>query len=214
MAVRVARIPGQIQEVCDSSDWGPLVSTNPLKLEADRKLLDGFEGWLAVSTLRNRIQRGERLGMPDEAGVYAVVLPSLGDGRFEDETSAGRYQGRNPRVSRQELQTAWVPNTQVVYVGRTGRRGGGRHLEKRIEDLVRFGQGEDGVPHYGGKRLWHLSERENLLVGWKVTENSTGEEVRLQGQFKARHRMLPFANEREEHADPPSTARFVSKDES
>jgi hypothetical protein len=58
--------------------------------------------------------------------------------------------------------------------------------------------GED-EPHYGGKRLWHLSKRHVLRIGWKEHERPKSEEARLQSAFASRHdEALPFANERRE----------------
>ena len=97
-----------------------------------------------------------------------------------------------------ELQDLWVPHARIVYIGKAnhGRRGK-RGLRKRLDDFRRFGAGEP-VGHSGGSRIWHLADHADLLVGWRVTEDTEAAQIETDmiARFRAHHGHRPFANMR------------------
>ena len=67
-------------------------------------------------------------------------------------------------------------------------------LQKRIEEYRRNGGGEP-VAHWGGRYIWQLEDRDDLLVAWNVTnEDPAVVESRMLDHFVGRYGVLPFAN--------------------
>ncbi len=78
----------------------------------------------------------------------------------------------------------------VVYVGQTG------NLQRRIGELIQFGQGAD-IGHRGGRLMWQHAQAEELQVCWKkVVGNKPGDVKKdILEQFKSKYRgRRPFAN--------------------
>jgi hypothetical protein len=151
----------------------------------------GFRGFVPFTSLALS-------DVPKEPGVYCVIRPSPGAPKFRAASPAGHFKGKDPTVSRSELQDLWVPDAAVVYIGKanhgaTKRRG----LRKRLQEFGGFGAGRP-VAHSGGRRIWQLSESAELLVGWKQLpdEDVVSTERRLLDAFSRRHGRLPFANMR------------------
>ena len=100
--------------------------------------------------------------IPDTQGVYAVVNGGADPPEFLRHSPAGRFKGRDPTASRTNLEASWVGGCPVVYIGKAAR------LRTRLRQYRDHGQGKP-VGHWGGRYIWQLGSRGELLVAWKVT---------------------------------------------
>lgn len=131
--------------------------------------------------------------VPDAPGVYVVLRTSEGPPRFLDRSPAGTYQDRVTTVDPSILQRRWVPSAPAVYIGKAGPSAK-RSLATRLSEYRRFGAGEDGVAHYGGRLIWQLAESAELIVGWRVAYHPPCEEARLIATFRNVYGAPPLAN--------------------
>jgi hypothetical protein len=152
-------------------------------------LIEGhFVGFLPFSAL-------DLSDIPTLPGVYAVLRTSDALPTFVETSPAGHFKGKDPSASIETLAAKWVDGPQVLYIGKaTSGSAGRRGLQKRLDDFRRFGAGE-AVNHPGGKYLWQLADKDQLLVAWNATyEDAATVESRMLGDFVARYGVVPFAN--------------------
>ena len=152
-------------------------------------LVEGhFVGFLPFSAL-------SLSDVPRLPGVYAVLRTADTLPTFVEASPAGHLKGKDPSVSIEALANKWVDGPQVLYVGKATRGSAGRRgLQKRLDDFRRFGAGE-AVNHPGGRYLWQLADKDELLVAWNATyEDAATVESRMLGDFTDRYGVLPFAN--------------------
>lgn len=158
--------------------------TDPIDLTA-------FTGWVPFASL-------PAAEVPSGPGVYVVVRPAVDPPTFLDVSPAGHFKGNDPTVPVAELEALWVPGARIVYIGKaalgaTGRRG----LRKRLDEFRRSGAG-DPVGHSGGRRIWQLADHAQLLVGWRVTDDTDAARIESEmiAAFRAHYGLRPFANMR------------------
>jgi hypothetical protein len=105
--------------------------------------------------------------------------------------TGGPYKEGDPNVRIETLESAWVEGALVVYIGCTSRT-----LNERIEELIKFGQGQK-IGHGGGRYLWQISDSRELCVGWKPLpdDKDPKQEKRcLLREFRKEYGKPPFAN--------------------
>lgn len=146
---------------------------------------DGFKGFKRVKDLREN-----SLFIPQDKGVYLVLKPRDMDVKFLETGTGGHFKDKDPNVSIDKLKAKWIEDTLVLYVGRTGRT-----LYERINELLRFGQGEN-IGHWGGRYLWQINHSEELVICWKEMQDEDPEEIwkQLLWDFESVYSKLPFAN--------------------
>lgn len=145
----------------------------------------GFEGFVPLADLDESLA-------PPEAGVYAVLRPSVAPPVFCPDSPAGRFKGKNPTVPIAALVEAWIAGAEVLYLGKAGGRKG---LSRRLGEYRRHGSGRR-VGHWGGRLIWQLVDSGELLVAWQPTPDADPEQVEadLIAAFVAHHGQRPFAN--------------------
>ena len=155
----------------------------------DAELLSGFGKTVTFADLRS--DPGRR---PDKvAGVYAVLYPFDQEPKYMPVGTGFSHKKKDPNVSLEELRERWVPDSRVLYFGKSGKKS---HLRERVDDYSQFGLGSD-TGHWGGRLIWQLEDSPSLLVCWKATldgDEPKAAEHRLIRQFIGQYRKLPFAN--------------------
>ncbi len=151
--------------------------------------LHGFSAPIAVGTLwETRCS-----DLPADFGIYLIIRPIDGMPNFLPESTGGAFKGKSPTCTPEFLLANWVEGAHVVYIGKAAGQQG---LKRRIYDLIAFGFGRP-VGHWGGRLLWHLPEREGLLVRWRTypAEAADGAETAAIAGFKAKYGgRRPYAN--------------------
>ncbi|MGH3984198.1 MAG: hypothetical protein ACREX8_06905 [Gammaproteobacteria bacterium] len=120
-----------------------------------------------------------------------MLRPARVEPTFVETSPAGWFKGKDPSVSVDELQSAWVPGAEVLYIGKAG------DLRRRLNEYRRHGAGQR-VGHSGGRYIWQLDDTDLLLVAWQLTADLDPEDVesRLIAEFVTSYGQRPFANRR------------------
>jgi hypothetical protein len=147
--------------------------------------LHGFEGFVTIEALRTSATQ-----IPDERGVYAVVSHQKARPRFLPRSVGGWHKGKDPTVTRETLESRWVDEEPLLYVGRASKS-----LRERIRVYLAFGRGKR-AGHRGGRYIWQVAENESFMFCWRRTPDEKPSDVERQmlEEFSASHGKLPFAN--------------------
>jgi hypothetical protein len=89
-----------------------------------------------------------------------------------------------------------VPGGRIVYIGKANVGASGkRGLRKRLNEFRKYGAGVP-IGHTGGRRIWQLTDHDELLVGWHVTDDAQARSMEraLIAAFRAYYGTQPFAN--------------------
>ena len=60
--------------------------------------------------------------IPHSKGVYMVLNPTM-KSEFVEIGTGGHFKGKNPNVPIAELESNWVSESIVVYIGKAGKSG-------------------------------------------------------------------------------------------
>lgn len=147
----------------------------------------GFEGWIPARSLyRDVVPKGV-------GGVYLAYRAPNEPPTFLPRSSAGPHKGRNPTIPVGDLQRAWVPESQVVYIGKANLTPRS-DLRRRVWAYVRQGRGAT-AGHWGGRATWQLADSSDLLIAWMATDRDPrAVEREMLAVFVKNHGRLPFAN--------------------
>jgi hypothetical protein len=153
-----------------------------------RKL--GYDGFQTISALNVNYKV-----IPDQPGVYLILMPPNVQPQFLKRGSAGFIALRDPNQPIKILEEKWVKETIVLYCGKAGGINMRSHLRGRLNQYLRHGRGHS-ARHWGGRYIWQLENAHDLIVCWKVCKKNTprAEESNLLKEFYEKHHRLPFAN--------------------
>ncbi len=151
---------------------------------------DGFTGFKTVKELKCDMS-----SVPAHKGVYVVLRENDGEPKFVETGTGGFFKGNNPNVSISELNKNWVKASSIMYMGKAGGQNNNATLNSRLEQYMKFGNGQR-IGHWGGRYIWQLEDADELVVCWKETEEDPREvEKRMIEEFKNLHGgCRPFAN--------------------
>ncbi len=149
----------------------------------------GFKGFKTIATLSQ-----DPSLIPAECGVYFVIVPKI-DLRpnFLLKGSGGYHKGKEPNVDLITLNSKWVDNSYIVYIGKAGGDNIKATLRSRLKQYFSFGAGKP-MGHYGGRLIWQLQNSQELIVCWKTCSNPRAEEISYLQEYRNIHSKLPFAN--------------------
>jgi hypothetical protein len=147
----------------------------------------GFQGFVTFEELRD----GALEEVPRRAGAYLVLTSGHLTPCFLETSGGGWFKGRDPSVSRCELERKWVAGAPCLYIGKAD------DLRRRLRQYASFGAGHP-VGHWGGRYIWQLADADSLLIAWREVapgESSLRAEAALVGVFKREYGgRLPYAN--------------------
>jgi len=151
-------------------------------------LLKDFQGFRTIKELKQEFN-----DIPDKQGVY-LVLFKKDQPEFLERSIGGHFKGRDPTVPIEKLQSNWIPNEEVIYIGQAGGNGSNATLRKRLKQYLQFGSGKP-VGHWGGRYIWQLKDSDELVIAWKETlEDPYIMESVMIDKFKEKYGARPFAN--------------------
>lgn len=147
----------------------------------------GFVGWQGWDELR----AADFSTVPSGPVAYVIYRSSASELAFLSASPGGRFKGKDPTAPVELLRAKWVPDSDVVYIGKADI------ASRRLKQFARFGAGER-VAHWGGRYIWQLADSAELLVAWHPvswTESARDYEKRLLTYFSELHGgARPFAN--------------------
>lgn len=119
-----------------------------------------------------------------------ALRESVSPPAFLGASRGGHFKGKDPSEPIERLESEWVEEAVVLYIGMTTTT-----RRKRVGDYARFGSGTP-IGHWGGRFIWQLADSPELKVCWKVTDGDHAErtERSLLDDFQLRYGRLPFAN--------------------
>lgn len=148
----------------------------------------GFVGFVGLRS-------GRVAELPRSPGVYAVLRENSASPGFLAQSVGGHFKGKNPTVAIEILERAWIPNCQVVYIGKAGKLDRRPSIQRRIGQYLNFGSGR-AVAHWGGRYIWQLEDSAKLIFAWRETPGCEPKEIesRLLAEIWTATGKLPFAN--------------------
>jgi hypothetical protein len=150
----------------------------------------GFEGFESIGSMMHNSCGN----VPQEQGIYFVLNPDMNK-EFIKESTGGWFKKKNPSLPQHKLESNWVEDTLVLYIGKAGGPDSSATLNSRLKQYMQFGQGK-AVGHWGGRLIWHLKNSHELILCWKKlpADNPRDVEKNLIQDFAQTYGMRPFAN--------------------
>ncbi len=150
---------------------------------------DGFTGFRPIDEL-------DPMRIPQGPGIFAILRPADFEPVFLSKSTAGTFKKKDPSLKREVLESEWVPDAAVVYIGKASAGSqGNRGLRKQIQEFLDYGRGRPTVV-WDARLIWQLRDALDLIIAWKelpASEVNSAESVYHAG-FAAAHGRLPFAN--------------------
>lgn len=156
----------------------------------DELINAGFTGFKKMETLLN-----DSTSIPKMKGVYMVLRINPEPPKFLKTGTGGHFKGKDPNVSISILNSNWVEDTIVVYIGKAGSEGSSATLHSRLNQYFKFGQGKN-IGHHGGRLIWQLGDSKDLIVCWKALPKDDPRNIEsgLIRDFVSIYSARPFAN--------------------
>lgn len=150
----------------------------------------GFKGFVTIEAIKNTNYQT----LPKVRGVY-IILYSTELPEFISIGSGGAFKGRNPNVPIDDLQSNWVNNSPILYIGKAGSETGTATIHSRLKQYFQFGEGKP-VGHWGGRYIWQLANADNLIICWLELPNGIPAKIEtaLIKEFSHYYGQRPFAN--------------------
>lgn len=151
---------------------------------------NGFVGFKTVKELWDN-----RKDIPKKMGVYLVIDPNFKNTEFINPGVGGFFKRKDPNVPISELKMNYVPNSQVVYIGKAGGSTVKATLHSRLGQYLSFGKTKN-VGHAGGRYIWQIKNHENLIFCWKETPKNEPVNIErdLINEFIDQFGKMPYAN--------------------
>lgn len=167
-----------------------------------RRLIQRFnlQEHIKVSDYRNNPDIIKQI--PNKSGIYFIFNSyAFSQDDFLETGTGGFFKGKNPNVSKDILQSKWVGDARILYIGKAGGVSVNGHssrqtLRTRVKSLLDYGNHRP-VAHWGGRYIWQCSDSDNFEIYWYSTtevENATELERELITEFTNYYNKLPFAN--------------------
>jgi hypothetical protein len=150
---------------------------------------EGFAGF-------RRFEDLDTMRVPQGTGVFTVLRPDGFQPAFLTKSTAGVFKKKDPSLPERQLNTAWVEDAVVLYLGKAGPGSkGNRGLRRQVQEFLDFGQGRP-PGHWDGRLVWQLKDAGQLLMAWKElpAEALNRAEAEYHTAFVEEYGKLPFAN--------------------
>lgn len=95
--------------------------------EIDEIKSNGFSGFKSIAELWE-----DKSEILKRKGVYLILNPSYENTEFINPGVGGFFKGKDPNVLIDELESNYIENCKVVYIGKAGSLNGKATLNSRI----------------------------------------------------------------------------------
>jgi hypothetical protein len=131
--------------------------------------------------------------IPNEKGVYMLVVPDTFNVEFSDQTTAiTEFDGKSLLYQISSLKIKFEKtDKKILYIGKAG--GERNRLRQRIRQYIRYGY-KEVKNHRGGRAVWQINNCKLLLLGYCPFENPEDKERELLENYFERYGTLPVAN--------------------
>jgi len=150
---------------------------------------DGFTGFRPLDEL-------DPMRIPQGPGIFVVLRPGDFEPSFLSKSTAGTFKKKDPNLKREDLESEWIPDASVLYIGKASAGSqGNRGLRKQLQEFMDYGRGRPTVV-WDARLIWQLRDALDLIVAWKELPASevNAAEAAYHADIVAAYGRLPFAN--------------------